>query len=176
MKWWRIFGHRRFRWYFDYVVNPTNDSLEDKFEILESILRTSNLSSDANEYLLHSLYHFRYQEVECRFEGFTGTSGAVKPRSSVDVSENRSSKSMDDDLVFLCRLFLGEMNVFVGQGMTSQSELISYRVLKELLGLCDLTVVLSPLFTRTIQQICTICSSRDMTSSYVKVLRAPEVP
>ena len=31
MKWWRIFGHRRFRWYFDYVVNPTNDSLEDKF-------------------------------------------------------------------------------------------------------------------------------------------------
>ena len=30
-------------------------------------------------------------------EGFTGTGGAVKPRSSVDVDELRSSKSMDDD-------------------------------------------------------------------------------
>jgi hypothetical protein len=30
-------------------------------------------------------------------EGFTGTRGAVKPRSSVDVDELRSSKSMDDD-------------------------------------------------------------------------------
>ena len=34
--------------------------------------------------------------TEC--EGFTGTSGAVKPRSSVDVDELRSSKSMDDEL------------------------------------------------------------------------------
>ena len=31
-------------------------------------------------------------------EGFMGTGGAVKPRSSVDVDELRSSKSMDDDI------------------------------------------------------------------------------
>ena len=36
------------------------------------------------------------QTIPC--EGFTGTGGAVKPRSSVDVDELRSSKSMDDEL------------------------------------------------------------------------------
>ena len=30
-------------------------------------------------------------------QGFTGTVGAVKAQSSVDVYENRSSKSMDDN-------------------------------------------------------------------------------
>ena len=29
-------------------------------------------------------------------KGFTGTRGAVKPQSSVDVDERSSSKSMDD--------------------------------------------------------------------------------
>jgi len=32
------------------------------------------------------------------FEGFTGTKGAVKPRSSLDVTDLRSVKSTDDNL------------------------------------------------------------------------------
>ena len=40
--------------------------------------------------------HLRKILLLCVSEGFTGTGGAVKPRSSVDVDELRSSKSMDD--------------------------------------------------------------------------------
>ena len=45
-------------------------------------------------------------------EGFTGTGGAVKPRSSVDVDELRSSKSMDDE---------PEQNHHSTQGFASQN-------------------------------------------------------
>ena len=42
-------------------------------------------------------------------EGFTGTGGAVKPRSSVDVDELRSSKSMDYEsppvILFMISIF-----------------------------------------------------------------------
>ena len=53
------------------------------------------------------LYHKKYDHVIVRdnmttvCKGFTGTRGAVKPQSSVDVDELRSSKSMDDNSI--CR-------------------------------------------------------------------------
>ena len=46
-------------------------------------------------------------------EGFTGTSGPVKPRSSVDVDELRSSKSMDDGFPYL------KFSCLLGQHLTT---------------------------------------------------------
>ena len=44
------------------------------------------------------IMNFYRELLPYTFEGFTGTGGAVKPRSSVDVDELRSSKSMDDEV------------------------------------------------------------------------------
>jgi len=42
---------------------------------------------------------FERSDYKCYYvsEGFTGTKGAVKPRSSLDVTDRRSVKSTDDE-------------------------------------------------------------------------------
>ena len=58
-----------------------------------------------------------------RCEGVTGTGGAVKPRSSVDVFENRSSKSMDDEQARSgCELSLANIPSTKGHIVTGQSD------------------------------------------------------
>ena len=84
-----------------YIKKESPNTYQDIVDCIKRILVTKIRKTHLYNFFKHLYRKLPYIHLHWCCKGFTGTVGAVKPQSSVDVDELRSSKSMDDNSI--CR-------------------------------------------------------------------------